>query len=168
MSVPTDSAAPLPIATSDPAVLAGETSVVRLGKRVRDWISALSPSGATAYDSGEVPLTAAADWSVNAGSSGIELRARRIGRTVTPSGTAQRATTSLPMTAGTWYTIATVPTGMRPARIAPLAVNVVTTSTAVFHGQVLTDGSLQVRTWASGVTLLTGSQIYLVSTWNVA
>lgn len=164
MSTPTTSPKPdTPAGTSNPVPLKAWFA------KIGDWISALSPSGATAYDSGEVTLTAAAaDWTVNAGSPGAELRARRIGRTVTPSGVAQRATTSLSMTAGTWYTIARVPTGMSPARIAPLAVNVVITSPAVFHGQVLPDGSLQVRTWASGVTLLTGSQIYLASTWNVA
>lgn len=77
MPIPTDSTAPVPISTTDPAVSAGETSIVRFSKRVRDWITGLSPAGATVYDTGWTPVTVVAGVTVV---SPVEVR--RVGRVI--------------------------------------------------------------------------------------
>ena len=44
------------ITTSSPAVTSVKTSVVRLSDRIIEWQAALSPAGATVYDTGRVAL----------------------------------------------------------------------------------------------------------------
>lgn len=44
------------ITTSSPAATSGKTSVVRLSDQVVEWQAALSPAGATVYDTGRVAL----------------------------------------------------------------------------------------------------------------
>lgn len=79
MSTPQDSAAPLPIVTADPAVVAGKDHPTRFSERVRDWIAALSPSGASVYDTGWVDITLVNGWTV---ASGLTPQVRRVGRQV--------------------------------------------------------------------------------------
>lgn len=136
MSVPTDSAAPLPIATSDPAVLAGETSVVRLGKRVRDWIAALSPAGATAYDTGWVDITP------QEGFTATNARVRRIGKEVFYSGTLLGT-----LAANVTTEIGTVPVGYRPPSNDGRAITAgATTGGASVHYMVVeSGGAIRVR-----------------------
>ena len=44
------------ITTSSPAVTSAKTSVVRLSDQIIEWQAALSPAGATVYDTGRVAL----------------------------------------------------------------------------------------------------------------
>ena len=104
MSTPQDSTAPLPIVTTDPAVVAGKDHPTRFSERVRDWIAALSPSGASVYDTGWVDLTLVNGWTV---ASGLTPRVRRIGREVHMEGR---------VTGGSASQVATLPSGMAPGQ----------------------------------------------------
>lgn len=137
MSVPSNSTSPTPISVSDPTVVAGETSVVRLGKRVRDWVTGLSPAGATVYDTGWVPITSLATGFTPAG-----FAYRRIGRQVSLRGAITRTAGSFPSGA---TAIGSLPSGIAPGAFGrwPAATAVNATVTA-FGLQIDAAGAMQV------------------------
>ena len=100
------------ITTSSPAVTSAKTSVVRLSDQIVEWQAALSPVGATVYDTGRVALMETPARSVVY---------RRIGKRVTVS-----AWGSEPIAAMFAYTIKVaggtadvqMPVGLRPAERA--------------------------------------------------
>ena len=104
MSTPQDSVAPPAPETTTPSFVGAATTVVRLLKGFRDWIAALSPSGASMYDTGWVDLTLVNGWTV---ASGLTPRVRRIGREVHMEGR---------VTGGSGGLVATLPPGMAPGQ----------------------------------------------------
>ena len=100
MSLPTDSVAPAPpTGTSNP------WSLVQWWKRICDWIAALSPSGASEYDTGWVAVPPITDYS---GSPQV----RRVGRLVHLRGSVSPTAGNL--ASGVAVSVATVPDGYRP------------------------------------------------------
>lgn len=79
MTLPTNSVSIQGIGTTSPAVESGKTSVVRLSDELKEFMAALSPAGATAYDTGDVTITAASPVTPY-GVAGV--RSRRIGKDV--------------------------------------------------------------------------------------
>lgn len=75
MSAPQDSVAPPAPEPTTPSFVGTATTVVRFLKDFRDWIAALSPSGADKHDSGPVAVT------LDAGFTGT-CTARRVGKLV--------------------------------------------------------------------------------------
>lgn len=146
MSVPTNSTSPTPISVSDPTVVAGETSVVRLGKRLRDWIVGLSPAGATVYDTGWVACTLAEGFTGS-------LSVRRVGRSVY-----LRGTISGTWAANTTTVIGTVTDGYRPAYT--VATPAIFTSGEIGWGWLAVTGLISSRKPTAG----TGAQ-YVTAEW---
>ena len=99
MSTPTTSTGPTPPSgTSNPVSLRGWFA------SIIDWIKALVPAGATAYDTGWVQLS----------STGVTIFARRTGRTVTVTVTGGQSIPSLGKVIIATANI--IPATMRPAR----------------------------------------------------
>lgn len=106
MSTPTDSVAPpFPTGTSSPWPMPA------WWKRIADWIAALSPSGASEYDTGWVDVPLLPDFTNHE-----TLQIRRIGQVVYLSGRVTGSYTTLNQN------IATVPPEFRPARTQRLSI----------------------------------------------
>lgn len=140
MSTPNDSVAPTPpTGSSNPWPLWGWF------KKITDWIAALSPSGATVYDTGWVELTLQNGWVVSAGRT---PRVRRIGNVVHMQGRVQGGT------AGS--TIATLPTQFRPSQAETIDVR---------DGTTANSGGLAINSNGSITPSSALSQPNLVHTW---
>jgi len=153
MSTPQDSTAPVPVDTTDPAASGGKTSVVRYSEEVEAWIAAMSPSGASVYDTGWAALTPASGFTATVG-----MEVRRIGVEVMFRGRVNR-------TAGAWtgsLTVCTVPVGLRPASFAysgAVTTNANVTAAYIF---VNTDGTMNIVPFASGNNFLINPVRYTV------
>lgn len=153
MSDPTTSIYPVPVATSDTSVIAGETNVVRFSKRVRDWFIGLSPVGATVYDTGYVVPTLA----TGTGSSGFGIVRR--GKWVSMRGVITPATNwGAAGSAVTLIASGGIPADMRPATTQYFTCgSLSTTGSPVFRVLVGADGALVVNgaSVATSTALLT-------------
>lgn len=98
MATPTDSAAP--DAPTNSSIFAGVKTLVQWFSEVPTWIRGLSPSGASAYDTGWVDLAPGTGFSIGAGGW---IKYRRIGKNVylsirdaIPSSSAAATLTTIP------------------------------------------------------------------------
>ena len=148
MSTPQDSTAPAPILPSDPAYVADKTNAVRFSERVREWIAALSPSGADEYDTGWVDLPLMNGWEV---ASGLTLRVRRVGREVSIEGRVSGGSEGL---------VAELPAPMRPTQTR--------TQIVVSGGHSGSPSFTSVSISAAGtVSANTGTTPNIIATWFV-
>lgn len=132
-------------------------------KNIGDWIKALSPGGATQYDTGWVTtgltITAGTDWSITS------YRLRRIGITTfvrisflyTGAGYTTSATGD-----GTDSTMCTLPAGWRPDSEAA-GVSVSQNGAREFFGQINTAGALLLTHGMPSQTLPTSTPIVVRS-----
>ena len=143
MSTPDDSVAPAPpTGTSNPWPL------WQWFKRICDWIAALSPSGATEYDTGWVDLPLMNGWSV---ASGLTLRVRRVGREVSIEGR---------VSGGSAGTVTELPAPMRPTQTR--------TQIVVSGGHSGSPSFTSVSISAAGtISANTGTTPNIIATWFV-
>lgn len=124
--------APIPPEGSSPAVPAGGFKAYF--KRITDWLASLSPTGATAYDTGWVALTAITG-NTTTGS------ARRIGRICKLSGD-MRPGAAGTLTPSAFRDMAVLPPGMAPA--ATMLMPCYSNTTGHVQARILNDGTIQV------------------------
>lgn len=155
MSTPQDSTAPVPILPSDPAYVADKTNAVRYSERSSDWIAALSPSGATEYDTGWVDVTPTAPFAHGA----IPGQVRRVGKQVFFQGGIGGS-----ITQNTTTIIGNVPAGFRPPDGArSITSGAATQGTAVYYMNVESNGDIRVRVTPTGTyNIALGALGYLV------
>lgn len=141
MSTPTNSIGPVaPSGSSNPV------SLRQWFINIVNWIKALSPSDATAYDTGWVAVPAAGTFT-----STCEVR--RIGRQLHFRGV---FASSVNYTQSNAYsTLGVLPTDMRPSTQIFLA-GVGWSGTAQFQAKILSTGEIQLRLFSGSVTIGTG------------
>lgn len=135
MSTPTDSVAPVaPTGTSSP------WSMPLWWKRIADWLAALSPAGATEYDTGWQPITPAS------GFTSVGAQVRRIGSVVW-----WRGALSGDFAGTLGQTVTTLPVAFRPSDYLRIPVASYSgTGAATYYLQINTAGVVTVGRMGSG------------------
>ena len=139
MASPTTAAAPDAPSGSSPLSINGLPRLVGWFVEIVNFIKALSPSGASAYDTGWVPVTLNSGWT-QGGATPVAVR--RIGKKVVARGHVVNTT------ATGWSSVFTLPAGFRPpyGEIFPVS----TSANVSLAGQWGSDGNVQM--WASAAT----------------
>lgn len=138
MALPTNSAGP--DAPTDSTDIDGLLGLGLDAQEIRNWLVALSPSGASAYDTGWVTVPLRSGFT-NQG--GAPMQVRRVGKIVR----LRWGITSTGLTAGSGYVpIADVPAGFRPTGVNAVYCSVASsTAQTVGVGSVQLDGSVNLR-----------------------
>ena len=140
MSTPQDSVAPPAPEPTTPSFVGTATTVVRFLKDFRDWIAALSPSGASVYDTGWVNVPLRSGFT-----NTVTLQVRRIGVTASLRGRVTGAYTTGNVI------VADVPAGFRPSSQPPRTAVTFDTSGAVVGSAVIgLDGLINVSAQTAG------------------
>ena len=121
MATPTSAAAP--DAPSGSSIVAGARKLWQWFTEITDWLKALSPPGATAYDTGWVTLTLESGWTAG----GQTPQVRRVGKLIIFRGHIVNSTATTTLTRAF-----VIPQGFRPPASLnfPQSTNSVTTLAA--------------------------------------
>lgn len=134
MSLPTDSVAPAPpTGTSNP------WSLVQWWKRICDWIAALSPSGASVYDTGWENVPLRAGFTHN-----LQLQVRRIGLVVYAQGRVTGSFTTSNVIIGD------IPVGFRPTTAERPALTFNTNAALGGSAAIATSGEIAISAQTAG------------------
>ena len=130
--------------------------------QIADWIGGLVPSGATVYDTQNVPVEMASGYTTP------YLMVRRIGRTVFLRGQFNRTAGGLPATADSEPCF-TIPDGFRPNYIRRIRTTNLLQSPGRISGIVTIPytGECNFGIDSGSSTATTGDTIYIEAVWDV-